>query len=78
MKLTQLHSNKGLGQCKARKTQVWQVEEHLRVREYARANLRNRTKDIANTLGSFIRGLQFRGGVVFRDRLQPPHRTPGV
>jgi len=49
---------------------VWQVEEHLRVREYARANLRNRSRDIANTLGSFIRGLQFRG-VVFRDRLQP-------
>jgi len=49
---------------------AWQVEEHLRVREYARANLRNRSRDIANTLGSFIRGLQFRG-VVFRDRLQP-------
>ena len=49
----------------------WQVEEHLRVREYARANLRNRSKDIANTLGAVIRVLEFRGGMVFSDRLQP-------
>ena len=49
---------------------IWQVEEHLRVKEYARTSLRNRSKDISNTLGSFIRGLQFRGAV-FGDRLQP-------
>jgi signal transduction histidine kinase len=49
---------------------VWQIEEHLRVQEYARNSLRNRSKAIANTLGSFIRGLQFRGAV-FGDRLQP-------
>jgi len=48
----------------------WQVEEHARMREYARSNLRNRSKDIANTLGAFIRRLEFRGAV-FRDRLQP-------
>src|SRR4249919_1386233 len=49
---------------------IWQVEEHLRVKEYARTSLRNRSKDISNTLGSFVRGLQFRGAV-FGDRLQP-------
>src|SRR4051794_18265174 len=49
---------------------VWQVEEHLRFKEYARTALKNRSKDIANTIGASIRGLQFRGAV-FRDRLQP-------
>jgi signal transduction histidine kinase len=48
----------------------WQTEEHLRVKDYARSSLRNRSHDIANTLGSFIRGLQFRGAV-FGDKLQP-------
>jgi signal transduction histidine kinase len=48
----------------------WQIEEHVRVREQAKTNLRNRSRDIANTLGAFIRGLQFRGAV-FGDRLQP-------
>ncbi len=49
---------------------VWQLEEHVRFKEYARTALRNRSKDIANTLGASIRGLQFRGAV-FGDRLQP-------
>src|ERR1035441_6438914 len=40
----------------------WQVEEHLRVKEAAKTDLRNRSKDIANTLSAFIRGLRFRGG----------------
>jgi signal transduction histidine kinase len=48
----------------------WQVQEHVRVKDYARNSLRNRSRDIANTLGAFIRGLQFRGAV-FGDRLQP-------
>src|ERR1039458_2924557 len=39
----------------------WQVEEHHRVTEAAKADLRNRSKDIANTLSAFIRGLRFRG-----------------
>ena len=42
----------------------WQVEEHLRVKEAAKTDLRNRSKDIANTLSAFIRGLRFRGGGV--------------
>src|SRR5437870_243126 len=50
---------------------VWQLEEHVRFKEYARTALRNRSKDIANTLGASIRGLQVRGGAVFGDRLQP-------
>ena len=49
----------------------WQAEEHLRFKDYARTALRNRSKDIANTLGASIRGLQFRSGAVFGDRLQP-------
>ncbi len=48
----------------------WQVEEHVRVRNQAKTSLRNRSRDIANTLGAFLRGLQFRGAV-FGDRLQP-------
>jgi signal transduction histidine kinase len=49
---------------------AWQAGEHVRVRNHARANLRNRSKDIADTMGSFIRGLQWQGAV-FSDRLQP-------
>jgi len=49
---------------------VWQIQEHVRVKNYAKANLRNRSKDIAKTMSSFIQGLQFRG-TVFSDRLQP-------
>jgi signal transduction histidine kinase len=49
----------------------WQIEEHLQFKDYARTALRNRSKDIANTLGASIRGLQFRSGAVFGDRLQP-------
>jgi len=48
----------------------WQIQEHERVKAYARTGLLNRSKDIANTLGAFIRGLQFRGAV-FGDRVQP-------
>jgi signal transduction histidine kinase len=53
---------------------VWQVEEHIRVKEAGKADLRNRSKATANTLGSVLRGLQLRrggGGGVFGDRLQP-------
>jgi signal transduction histidine kinase len=48
----------------------WQVEEHHRVQEAAKAGLRNRSKEIANTLSAFIRGLRFRGGVL-QQRLEP-------
>ncbi len=49
---------------------VWQMVEHNRIREAARTDLRNRSKDIANTLSAFIRGLQFRGAVL-QERLEP-------
>lgn len=49
---------------------LWQAQEHYRVQAYARAALRNRSRDIADTLGAFIRGLQFRGAVA-GDRIQP-------
>jgi signal transduction histidine kinase len=47
----------------------WQVEEHVRVREAAKADLRGRSKDIANTLSALIRGMRFRG-VIPQDRLE--------
>ncbi len=48
----------------------WQTHEHFRVRDTARASLRSRSIDIANTLSAFIRGLRFRGAVL-QDRLEP-------
>jgi signal transduction histidine kinase len=48
----------------------WQVEEHWRVREAAKTDLRNRSKDIANTMSAFIRGLRFREGTVLRNRVE--------
>lgn len=48
----------------------WQAQEHQRVKQASQNSLRNRSRDIAQTLGAFIRGLQFRGAV-FGDRLQP-------
>ena len=48
----------------------WQVEEHVRVKDAAKADLRGRSKDIANTLSAFIRGLRFREGTVRRDRVE--------
>jgi signal transduction histidine kinase len=49
---------------------AWQVEEHIRFKDFERTALRNRSKSIAGTLGASVRGLQFRGAV-FGDRLQP-------
>ncbi|HRT07888.1 MAG TPA: ATP-binding protein [Candidatus Paceibacterota bacterium] len=49
---------------------IWQIEEHARVREAARTNLSNRSKDIANTVSACIRGMRFRG-TVWQDRLEP-------
>lgn len=48
----------------------WQVQEHRRVREAARTDLRYRSKDIANTLSAIIRGMRFRGAIP-QDRLEP-------
>jgi signal transduction histidine kinase len=48
----------------------WQAEEHLRVKEAARTDLRNRSKDIANTLSAIIRGMRFRGAIP-QERLEP-------
>jgi signal transduction histidine kinase len=48
----------------------WQVEEHVRVRDAAKQDLRNRSREIANTLSAVIRALRFRGAVV-QDRLEP-------
>jgi signal transduction histidine kinase len=48
----------------------WQVEEHKRVNEAARTDLRNRSKDIANTLSAIIRGMRFRGAIP-QERLEP-------
>jgi signal transduction histidine kinase len=49
----------------------WQVQEHHRVKEAARTDLRNRSKDIANTVSAIIRGMRFRGGMIPSERLEP-------
>src|SRR5690349_1366325 len=49
---------------------IWQVEEHVRVREAAKTDVRNRCKDIAKTVSAFIRGLRFRG-TILQERLEP-------
>ena len=49
---------------------VWQVEEHFRVVEAGKSDLRNRSHEIANTLSAVTRALRFRG-TVFQERLEP-------
>ena len=49
----------------------WQVEEHLRVKEAAKTDLRNRSKEIANTLSAILRVVRFRGGAIPPERLDP-------
>src|ERR1700710_1706390 len=48
----------------------WQIEEHVRVREAAKMELRGRASVYANFLSATIRGQRFRA-TVFRDRLEP-------
>jgi signal transduction histidine kinase len=48
---------------------AWQGAEHLRVREVARAALRNRAKDISSTLGVVLRS-QRHFGVISKERLE--------
>jgi signal transduction histidine kinase len=48
----------------------WQVQEHLRVVEAARSDLRSRSHEIAGTLSAVTRALRFRGAL-FQDRLEP-------
>src|ERR1017187_3658048 len=49
---------------------AWQMNEHARLEEGGRNYLRRNSEAIRNTVGAFVRGLQFRGAV-FRDRLEP-------
>ncbi len=49
---------------------AWQVAEHVRVREEARAALVNRAKDISTTLGIVLRSQRRFGGVVSKERLE--------
>jgi signal transduction histidine kinase len=49
---------------------AWQVEEHLRVVEAAKSDLRNRSREIASTLSAVTRALRFRGAVL-QERLEP-------
>ena len=48
----------------------WQVEEHVRIKDAAKADFRNRSKEIANTLSAVIRAMRFRDAVL-QDRLEP-------
>ena len=49
---------------------AWQVEEHVRVREAAKFDLRGSSHEIAHTLGAVTRALRFRGAL-FQVRLEP-------
>lgn len=49
---------------------AWQVEEHHRVIEAAKSDLRNRSHEIASTLSAMTRALRFRGAI-FQERLDP-------
>jgi signal transduction histidine kinase len=49
---------------------VWQIEEHNRVQEAARRDLRSRSSEIGNTLSAVMRALRFRG-TVLQQRLEP-------
>jgi signal transduction histidine kinase len=49
---------------------AWQIEEHISVREAAKTDLRNRSKEIANTVSAVVRASRFRGAVV-QNRLEP-------
>ena len=49
---------------------AWQLAEHVRVREEARAALVNRAKDISTTLGIVLRSQRRFGGVVSKERLE--------
>lgn len=49
---------------------AWQVEEHVRVREAAKTDLRDRSREIANSVSAVIRAARFRGAVV-QDHLEP-------
>lgn len=49
---------------------AWQVDEHHRVVEAAKFNLRVRGREIASTLSAVTRALRFRGAI-FQERLDP-------
>lgn len=49
---------------------AWQCEEHFRVVNAAKADLRGRAREISNTLGAVMHGMRFRGAVL-QDRLEP-------
>jgi signal transduction histidine kinase len=48
----------------------WQAQEHRRVVEAAKSDLRSRSHEIAGTLSAVTRALRFRGAV-FQERLEP-------
>jgi signal transduction histidine kinase len=50
---------------------AWQIEEHARVQEAAKRDLRSRSTEIGNTLSAVMRALSFRGRQVLQERLEP-------
>src|SRR5437667_2670753 len=48
----------------------WQIAEHSRVNKSARATLRNRAKDISNTLVLVMRSQRRFGGVISKERME--------
>jgi signal transduction histidine kinase len=50
---------------------AWQIEEHARVQEAAKRNLRSRSTEIGNNLSAVIRGFGYRGRQVLQRQLEP-------
>jgi signal transduction histidine kinase len=50
---------------------VWQIEEHSRVQEAAKRDLRSRSTEIGNNLSAVMRGFSLRGRQVLQRQLEP-------
>lgn len=49
---------------------AWQIVEHIRVRQAVSLALRNRAKDISNTVGLVLRSQRRFGGMISRERVE--------
>ena len=49
----------------------WQIEEHARIQEAAKRDLRSRSTEIGNFLSAVMRGFSFRGRQVLQRQLEP-------
>jgi signal transduction histidine kinase len=50
---------------------AWQIEEHNRVQEAAKRDLRNRSREVGNNLSAVMRAFSYRGRQVLQRQLEP-------